>query len=132
MTKELWLNIPVKDVQQSVSFFKALGFSFHSRDEGSTQMAGLIVGQKQSMIMLVEEEQFKKYSGNIGSSLVPGGELLISFDAGSREEVDEMAKKVKAAGGEIFGEPSEIQGWMYGMGFIDLDGHKWNILHMSA
>lgn len=56
---------------------------------------------------------------------------MISFDAESREEVDEMAAKVRAAGGTIFGEPGEIRGWMYGFGFADLDGHRWNMVFMD-
>ena len=35
-----------------------------------------------------------------------------------------MAKKAVNAGGTIFGEPSANQGWMYGCGFADLDGHS--------
>ena len=57
--------------------------------------------------------------------------MMISFDAESREEVDEMARKVFEAGGNIFGEPAEIQGWMYGFAFTDLDGHRWNQLYMD-
>ena len=26
---------------------------------------------------------------------------------------------------------AEVQGWMYGSGFTDLDGHRWNLLHMD-
>jgi predicted lactoylglutathione lyase len=56
---------------------------------------------------------------------------LFSFDAESREEVDEMAKKVKAAGGTLYAEPAENQGWMYGFAFVDPDGHRWNMLYMD-
>jgi uncharacterized protein len=43
--------------------------------------------------------------------------------------VDEVAKKALVGGGKVFGKPSEIQGWMYGCGFCDLDGHRWNALY---
>jgi len=56
---------------------------------------------------------------------------LISIDAESREEVDEWAKKVTAAGGNVFAQPAENQGWMYGCAFADLDGHRWNVLYMD-
>ncbi len=42
-----------------------------------------------------------------------------------------LFKKVEFAGGSIFGKPSEIDGWMYGAGFADLDGHRWNLLYMD-
>ena len=56
---------------------------------------------------------------------------MISIDAQSRLEVDETALKVIEAGGTIFAKPAENQGWMYGCGFQDLDGHRWNVLYMD-
>ncbi len=50
-------------------------------------------------------------------------EVLPSISAESREEVDEMAKKAADAGGAIFSEPQENQGWMYSCAFADLDGY---------
>jgi len=60
-----------------------------------------------------------------------GSEVFISFDTESREAVDETAKKVWDAGGNVFSEPAEIQGWMYGFAFADLDGHRWNQIYMD-
>ena len=57
--------------------------------------------------------------------------MLISIDAETKEEVNEMATKVVNAGGNVFSKPSEIQGWMYGCAFADIDGHRWNILYMD-
>jgi len=45
-------------------------------------------------------------------------EILFSFDAENRAEVDELAKKVNEAGGIVFGAPSEHQGWIYGCAFL--------------
>lgn len=58
-------------------------------------------------------------------------EMLISIDAESRQEVEELAQKVNEAGGVVFAKPAENQGWMYGCGFSDLDGHRWNVLFMD-
>ncbi|MNO02730.1 Glyoxalase-like domain protein [compost metagenome] len=56
--------------------------------------------------------------------------MLISIDAESKEAVDALLQKVVEAGGIIYGEPQD-QGWMYGAGFADLDGHRWNVLYMD-
>jgi predicted lactoylglutathione lyase len=42
-----------------------------------------------------------------------------------------MVQKAVKAGGSIYGEPGYSQGWMYGAGFADLDGHRWNVLYMD-
>ncbi|WP_337099245.1 VOC family protein [Paenibacillus sp. YIM B09110] len=130
MAKELWLSLPVKDLAKSRQFFAELGFSFHPRHEGSDAMAGLIIGDKQVMVMLVPETTFKQFTSHDIADTERGSEVLISFDAESKEEVDELLAKVDRAGGTIYGKPSD-QGWMYGAGFSDLDGHRWNVLYMD-
>ena len=82
--------------------------------------------------MLFAEAVFKKFTGTNLVDTQQASEVLLSIDAESKEEVDAMAKKVIEAGGKLFGKPEEHQGWMYGCGFTDLDGHRWNILYMDT
>ncbi|WP_347551629.1 hypothetical protein ABFG93_06485 [Pseudalkalibacillus hwajinpoensis] len=42
-----------------------------------------------------------------------------------------FVQKVTQAGGDIYGESSESQELIYGAGFSNLDGHRWNILYMD-
>lgn len=129
MTKELWLNLPVKDLQKSKEFFTKIGFKF---DKNPTdEMAAMKIGTKQIAVMLCTESLFSGFIKGPVSDTSKGSEIIISFDAESREEIDELAKKVTDAGGTLFGEPAESQGWLYGFGFTDLDGHKWNGLYMD-
>ena len=81
--------------------------------------------------MLFEEAMFKGFLRNNVADTTKVNEVLFSFDAESRQEVDEVAAKVKAAGGVVFAEPGESQGWLYGCGFTDPDGHRWNPLFMD-
>ena len=81
--------------------------------------------------MLFEETSFKAFTKTDITDTSKTNEILISIDAESKEEADELAKKVEQAGGTIYGKPGEKDGWMYGFGFIDLDGHRWNVLHMD-
>jgi predicted lactoylglutathione lyase len=36
--------------------------------------------------------------------------------------------KAVRVGGSVFSKPIEQGGWMYGCGFSDPDGHRWNVL----
>ncbi len=128
-TKEIWINLPVKNVSKSKEFFTKLGFTFKNYD--SDDNACLLVGSKNIAIMLFAESTFKAFVKNEITDTKQSTEVLLSFDAESREEVDEMARKAENAGGTLFGKPSEIDGWMYGCGFADLDGHRWNSLYMD-
>ncbi len=124
MTKEIWLNLPVKDASKSKEFFKKLGFSIND-------FGGVVIGKNNFPVMLFEEPVFKGFVRNELADTSKVSELLISIDAESREEVDEWAKNVTAAGGNVFAQPAENQGWMYGCAFADLDGHRWNVLYMD-
>jgi hypothetical protein len=130
-TKDIWINLPVKDVSKSKEFFSKLGFSFGHEYGNGIDSAGILVGSKKTVVMLFSEPTFKGFIKREIADTELGTEVLFSFDAESKEEVDEIAKKVIEAGGTLFSEPSEIQGWMYGLGFIDLDGHRWNALYMD-
>jgi len=130
-TKNIWLNLPVTSVNESKEFFKAIGFKINPRHENAEDVASFLIGENNFVLMLFPNNIFKNFSQNEVADTTKGSEVLINIDAQSREEVDEMAKKVRAAGGKIFAEPGESQGWMYAFGFEDLDGHRWIMLHMD-
>ena len=46
-------------------------------------------------------------------------------------EVDALVRKARAAGATVPGEPQDY-GFMYSHGFTDLDGHVWELVHMSG
>lgn len=131
MTKEIWINLPVKNVEKSKAFFAALGFEFNKNFGNSATSACLLIGSKNVIVMLFEEPAFKSFIQHDVTDTAKSSEVLFSIDAESREEVDEMVKKVAAAGGTVFATPGEKAGWMYGCGFCDLDGHRWNMLYMD-
>lgn len=130
MTKDLWINLPVKDVKKAKEFFTRIGFTPEEAHE-TADMSCVKVGEKNIAVLLFAEETLKGFAKNEISDTKAGTEMLISFDAESREEVDETARKVFDAGGTVFTEPGEIQGWMYGFAFTDLDGHRWNQIYMD-
>jgi len=131
MIQECWLNLPVEDVQKSKAFFQELGFTFQEDQSQGPNSALMLVGTKPVIVMLFQNEIFKNFIGGPISNPQYGNEILISIDAPNRETVVAQAEKARELGGIVFGEPSEIDGWMFGCGFSDLDGHKWNVLYMD-
>lgn len=130
-TKEIWINLPVKDIRRSKAFFNFLGF-FSNDSKGNTQhSACLHIGQKNTVVMLFDEPTFKGFTNIDIANTAKSSEVLLSIDAGSREEVDEIARNVAAAGGVVYNLPAVIQDRMYGCSFTDLDGHRWSVLYME-
>lgn len=85
----------------------------------------------QTTIMLFPYATFEKFTGARAVDTSHSAEVIISIGADSREAVDSFIQNVERAGGGIFGKPGETDGWMYGAGFADLDGHRWNLLYMD-
>jgi len=94
-------------------------------------LASFLIGEHNFVMMLFPEKDFKGFVQNKIADTTKGTEVLLNIDAQTRAEVDEMAKTVRKAGGKIFAEPGESQGWMYAFGFEDLDGHRWSMLYMD-
>ena len=130
MTKQVWLNLSSKDLDRARKFFTAIGFRVNENHSNET-MLGIFAGEKNFPVMLFEEKTFAEVIMHTVTDTAGSSEVIISFDAESREEVDEMCKKATDAGGNVFSKPAEIQGWMYGCAFTDPDGHRWNILYMD-
>lgn len=128
MATKIFVNLPVKDLKKSISFFTQLGFSFNPQftDEQATCM---IIGEN-IFAMLLVEERFKDFTKKPISDAKKSTEVLLALDAESREAVDTMVKNAVKAGGSVYSDPQD-HGWMYGHSFADLDGHQWEILYMD-
>jgi len=84
------------------------------------------------VLLLFPESTLKEFTSHPVTDTTQSSEFMLSFDAESPAEVNEIAQKVTDAGGNVFAKPGEKDGWMYGCGFADLDGHRWNILYMDV
>jgi predicted lactoylglutathione lyase len=128
MPQMIFVNLPVKDLDRSVTFFKALGFSFNPQftDETATCM----VISDTIFAMLLTHEKFLSFSPKPIADTSKSVEVLTCLSRDSREAVDAMVKAAVAAGGTTYNAPQD-HGFMYGHGFQDLDGHVWELMWMD-
>ena len=129
MPKQIFVNLPVKDLKRSMDFFSALGFTFNLQftDE---KAACLIINDGSIYAMLLTEPMFRNFTKKEIADATKTTEAIVALDVESRETVDEMVKKAVAAGGSIYADPQD-HGWMYQHGFEDPDGHQWELLYMD-
>jgi predicted lactoylglutathione lyase len=128
MASQIFINLPVKDLQISMEFFLKVGFSFNM--QFTDDKAACMVVANNIYVMLLLEKFFRTFTKKEISDANKATEVLIAVDADSREEVDEMVKKAVDAGGSIYNKPQD-HGWMYGHSFADPDGHQWEVLYMD-
>lgn len=130
-TKQVWVNLSVKDLARTHEFYTGLGFKPNGKFSKENELASFLVGQDDFVVHFFEEKRFKwSIKGEI-ADLNRGNEVMFTLSADSREEVDEWAETVNKAGGTLFRKPQKIQenkSW-YGCGFADPDGHKWNVFY---
>ncbi|AFY92992.1 VOC family protein [Chamaesiphon minutus] len=128
MSTQIFVNLPVKDLNKSVDFFTKLGYKFNPQftDENATCM---LVGEN-IFVMLLVEKYFKTFTPKEICDTSKSAEVLVALSFESRAAVDEMVRKAIAAGGSTYKEPIDM-GFMYQHGFQDLDGHIWEIFFME-
>lgn len=130
MPGQFWISLPVRDIKKSIIFYTELGFSINV-GTGNEEQVQLFIGDSNAVVLLVSNSLFKQFTQHEIADTNIGSEVLFSIHASSRNDVDSIANKVERAGGRVFSKPAEHQGWMYGCGFADLDGHRWNMMYMD-
>lgn len=128
MAKQIFINLPVKDLSKSMAFFTRLGFSFN-RQFTNEEAACMIIGEN-IFAMLLTEKRFLDFTKKQIADASKTTEVLIAIDAETREQVTEMITNAIASGGSVYMEPAD-HGWMYQHSFADLDGHQWEVLFMD-
>ncbi len=129
MISNLWINLPVKNLENSVRFFKELGFVEKSATLNNKNSFRLQIGNM--VVMLFLESKFKDLIHYEKANPKRGSEVLLSVELDSREAVDKIFENVNNAGGKEFAAPQEKDGWVYGAGFTDPDGHRWNLIYLD-
>ena len=128
MASQLFLNLPVQDLQRSVGFFTALGFTFNPdfTDENATCM----VVNENAYVMLLVEAYFKTFTAKEVASTKGSAEAIIAYSVGSREAVDQAVRTALNNGGSASQDVQDY-GFMYSHSFQDPDGHLWEVFWMD-
>ncbi len=129
MNTQIYVNLPVKDLERSKAFFGALGFSFNP--QFSDQNAACMIVNPDACVMLLAEPFFQGFTRKPVSSARDSTEVLVCLSRDSRAAVDEMVAKAREAGGSVPAEPRDY-GFMYQHGFEDPDGHIWELAYMAS
>ncbi len=128
MSTKIFVNLPVKNLNNSKEFFSKLDFKFNPQftDENA---ACMIVSDDISVMLLVEKF-FKTFTKKEISDAIKSTEVIVALSVDSREKVDELVNKAIEAGGTTYAEPQD-HGFMYQQSFQDLDGHLWELIYMD-
>ena len=128
MSRKIFVNLPIKNMERSQAFFRALGFSFNP--QFTNEQGACMVIAEDIFAMLLVEPFFQSFTRKPIADATKTTEVLVCLSCESRAEVDELVRKAVAAGGTAPNAPQD-HGFMYGHGFQDLDGHIWELAYMD-
>ncbi len=125
-SNNIFINLPVKDLNKSINFFKELGFEFNPQFTTGDTASMIISDNIFALIML--EDRFKEFSKKEIVDTTTSAEAIFCLSAESRDQVGGLVNKALSSGGKSSSDPQD-HGFMYVWGFQDLDGHLWEIAY---
>lgn len=128
MAKQIFINLAVKDLQQSMDFYTALGFT--NNPQFSDDSGKCMVWSEHIYVMLLSHEKFASFATKPLADTKSGLAGLFSLSMDSLDEVNCVMNNGLKAGGV---EPNEIRdyGFMQQRTIEDMDGHTWEIFFMD-
>ena len=128
MSKQIFINLPVKDLQKSTDFYTALGFT--NNPQFSDDTAKCMVWSENIFVMLLNHEKFATFATKPIADTKAGLAGLFSLSVDSVDEVNKIVEAGLKAGGT---EPNELRdyGFMVQRTIEDFDGHTWEVFFMD-
>jgi len=131
MAKMIFISLPVSNVARSTAFYQAIG-AVKNEAFSDDQTTSCIAFSDTINAMLMTHEKYRQFTTKkIADARTTSG-ILICLFVDSRQAVDDMISKAKAAGGNLDPSPQEDFDFMYGRSFEDPDGHMWGVSWMDA
>lgn len=128
MSKKIFINLPVADLQKAMDFYTAIGFTNNPQFTDAT--AACMVLTDEIYVMLLTHPKFKEFTKKEIGNTANTTSVINSLSVDSNDEVNTMIENALKAGGK---EPNEAKdyGFMQQRSFEDLDGHHWEVLYMD-
>lgn len=128
MSRMIFVNLPVTDLEASMSFYTALGFENNPQFTDDT--AACMVWSEAIHAMLLTHAKWRTFT-NRPIPPATASEVMLAVSCDSREAVDAMNKAAAENGGTADINPPQDLGFMYNRNLADPDGHVWEAMWMD-
>jgi uncharacterized protein len=128
MAKQIFINLAVRDLQKSMDFYTALGFT--NNPQFSDDSGKCMVWSENIFVMILTREKFSTFATKPLADTKSKLAGLFSLSVDSIDEVNNILANGLKAGGT---EPHEMRdyGFMQQRTIEDLDGHTWEVFCMD-
>ncbi len=128
MAKQVFINLAVKDLQRSMDFYTALGFT--NNPQFSDDTSKCMVWSESIFVMIMAHEKFSGFTTKPIADTKTNIAGLFSLSVESVDEINSITTDGLKAGGT---EPCEMKdyGFMQQRTIEDFDGHTWEIFYLD-
>jgi predicted lactoylglutathione lyase len=128
MPKMIFVNLPVTDLDASMTFYKSLGFENNAHFTDDT--TACMVWSEAINVMLHTHAKWRKFTKR-PLPPVTSSEVMLTLSCDSREAVDAMNEAAAANGGTPDINPMQDLGFMYNRSLTDPNGHIWEAVWIN-
>ena len=129
MATQIFVNLPVKDLDKSKEFFIRLGVTINP--QFTDENAACVVITQDIYAMILTHKKFKEFTTKEIADATKTSEVLTCLSFESKEKVNEIVDTAVQAGATETREAMDY-GFMFGRSFNDLDGHIWEVIWMDT
>lgn len=128
MKAQIFINLPVENLQKSMSQYESVGF--RNEPNFTDETAACMKLSEEIYVMLLTHDKFKQFTSKAIANSKTNVAVINALAVESREQVDDMMTKALSAGAT---EPTAANdlGFMYQRSFEDFDGHLWEVFFMD-
>ena len=129
MTRMIFINLPVTDLDRSIAFYEAIGAVKNPMFSDDT--AACMVISDVIHVMLLTHGKWATFTDRANPDAQKSAQVLLCVSEESRDAVDAAVKAATGAGGLADPTPTQDFGVMYGRSYADPDGHIWEVMWMD-
>ncbi len=128
MAKQIFINLPVDNVEKSMNFYTELGFTINPEFTDENQKC--MVWSEHIYVMLQSQEMFRSYIKKQMPDPKKYQTASYTLPVENFDRVNEIIEGGLKAGG-IESIPMIDEGFMQIRTIEDFDGHTWSIIHLD-
>lgn len=125
--ENVWLNLPVKNLDKTDHFFRSLGFQPYGENYKNEELVSFLAGTNGLIVHFFKQKILEKFIERPICDTTKSNEMIITIGSKSEDEIRELAKIIEKSGGKILKSPQSDESF-FGCTFTDPDVHKWNFL----
>lgn|SRR5574337_472330 len=130
MPRQIFVNLPVRNLASAIAFYQAIGAEQNLQFSDDT--AACMVISDTIFVMLLTHAKWATFTSKPIVDAHRDGEVMLALSCDSRAAVDTLTDAAGAAGGKADVNPKQDLGFMYDRSFEDVDGHIWEAFHMDV